>query len=211
MTAGTLTIGTDNPAFPPYFLENDGRSKDGAMGARRPDQRRTASRAPSPIAVAERLGFAKAEVTWIVVPFANSFAPGAKTFDIYLNQVSFKPERAETADLSDGYYFGNQSLVALKSSPVASATTIAALKDFVFGAQVGTTSYDAITSVIAPTKDPQVYDTNDAAIEAAEATARSTASSSTCRRPTSSPTSSSRIRPSSASSRVARPSTSASS
>ena len=117
-------------------------------------------------AVADRLGFPKAEVTWVVVPFANSFAPGPKTFDIFLNQVSFKPERAQTADLSDGYYFGNQSLVALKSSPVAKVTSIAALKDFVFGAQVGTTSYDAITSVIAPSKDPLVFDTNDAAIEA---------------------------------------------
>ena len=54
----------------------------------------------------------------------------------------------------------------LKTSPLATATSIAALKDSIFGAQVGTTSYDAITSVIAPTKDPQVFDSNDAAIQA---------------------------------------------
>ena len=100
------------------------------------------------------------------MPFANAFAPGPKDFDFDLNQVSFKPERAETADLTDGYYFGNQSLVVLKTSPLATATSIAALKDSIFGAQVGTTSYDAITEVIAPTKEPQVFDSNDAAIQA---------------------------------------------
>ena len=87
-----------------------------------------------------------------MVPFANSYAPGPKTFDFDLNQVNYKPERTQTADLSKGYYFGNQALVVLKASPLAKATSVAALKDYVYGAQVGTTSYDAIASVIAPTK-----------------------------------------------------------
>ena len=165
VTAGTFTIGTDNPAYPPYFLENDGGTKTDPWELGDPTNGNGFESAVG-YAIADRLGFTKAEVTWVVVPFANSFAPGPKAFDIDLNQVSFKPERAQTADLSDGYYFGNQSLVALKSSPVAKVTSIAALKDFVFGAQVGTTSYDAITSLIAPSKDPQVFDTNDAAIEA---------------------------------------------
>ncbi len=117
-------------------------------------------------AIVERLGFAKADVTWVVVPFANAFAPGPKTFDFDLNQVSYKVERTKTADLSVGYYFGNQSLVVLKDSPLAKATSVAQLKDYVYGAQVGTTSYDAIAEIIAPTKETRVYDTNDAAIEA---------------------------------------------
>ena len=41
-----------------------------------------------------------------------------------------------------------------------------ALKDFQFGAQVGTTSYNLIQNVIQPTKETKVYDTNDAAVEA---------------------------------------------
>lgn len=165
VTPGTLTIGTDNPAYPPYFLENEGGAKTDPWELGDPTNG-TGFESAVGFAIAAELGFDKAEVTWVVVPFTNSFAPGPKTFDIDLNQVSYKVERAQTADLSDGYYFGNQSLVALKSSPVAKVTAVAGLKDFVFGAQVGTTSYDAITSLIAPTKDPLVFDSNDAAIEA---------------------------------------------
>ena len=63
------------------------------------------------------------------VPFDNAFAPGPKDFDIDINQVSFTPERAQTVDMSDGYYFVNQAVVAHKDTPVAKATTLAELKD----------------------------------------------------------------------------------
>ncbi len=165
VSAGTFTIGTDNPAYPPYFLENADGSKTDPWELGDPTNG-TGFESAVGYAIAEQLGFSKEEVTWVVVPFANSFAPGPKTFDIDLNQVSFKPERAESADLSEGYYFGNQSLVAMEGTPIASATKISDLKDYTFGAQVGTTSLDAINSVIAPTKTAQVYDTNDAAIQA---------------------------------------------
>jgi polar amino acid transport system substrate-binding protein len=165
VTPGKLTLGTDNPAYPPYFAENADGTKTDPWELGDPTNGQGFEAAVG-AAIAEQLGFNKDEVIWTVVPFANAFAPGPKDFDIDLNQVSFKPERAETADLSEGYYFGNQSLVVLKTSPLATATSIAALKDSIFGAQVGTTSYDAITSVIAPTKDPQVFDSNDAAIQA---------------------------------------------
>jgi polar amino acid transport system substrate-binding protein len=164
-TPGALTVGTDNPAYPPYFLENPDGSKTDPWELGDPTNA-TGFESAVAYAIADQIGFAREDVTWVVVPFLNSFAPGPKTFDFYVNQVSFKPERAQTADLSDGYYFGNQSLVVLKDSPLASATTIAELKAGTYGAQVGTTSYDAIVNVIAPTADPQVYDTNDLAIEA---------------------------------------------
>jgi polar amino acid transport system substrate-binding protein len=164
-TPGTLTIGTDNPAYPPYFLENADGHKTAPWELGDPTNG-TGFESAVAYAIAERLGFAKTEVAWTFVAFTDSYAPGPKTFDLDFNQVSYKPERAQTADLSDGYYFGNQSLVVLKKSPLASVTSIAALKDYVYGAQVGTTSYDAIGSVIAPSKDAQVFDSNDAAIEA---------------------------------------------
>lgn len=165
VTPGTLTIGTDNPAYPPYFLENADGSKTDPWELGDPTNA-TGFESAVAYAIADQLGFSREQVTWVVVPFANAFAPGPKDFDLDLNQVSYKPERAETADLSDGYYFGNQSLVVLKSSPLASATSIAELKDYTFGAQVGTTSYDAIVELIQPTKEVQVYDSNDAAIQA---------------------------------------------
>ena len=141
-TAGTLTIGTDSPAFPPWFADDtpaNGKGFEGAVAA----------------AVADTLGFSPAEVKWIKVPFNSSYAPGKKDFDFDINQVTDKPERRQTADLSVGYYFGNQSLVVMKNSPIGklAATgklTVTAMKPFIFGAQVGTTSYDAINTLIAP-------------------------------------------------------------
>ena len=100
------------------------------------------------------------------MPFNNSYAPGPKTFDFDLNQVTATAARAESADLTDGYYFGPQTVVTLKSSPFAKATTIAELQSAKFGAQVGTTSLDAINNVIKPTKEASVFDSNDAAVQA---------------------------------------------
>ena len=165
VAAGKLTIGTDNPAYPPYFAANAAGAKTAPWELGDPANGKGFESAVG-YAVAERLGFAKADVTWVVVPFANAFAPGPKTFDFDLNQVSYKVERTKTADLSIGYYFGNQSLVVLKTSPLAKATSVAQLKDYVYGAQVGTTSYDAIAAIIAPTKEKRVYDSNDAAVQA---------------------------------------------
>jgi polar amino acid transport system substrate-binding protein len=165
VTPGKFTIGTDNPAYPPYFAENADKHQTAPWEIGDPTNGQGFESAVG-YAIADRLGFDKADVAWLVVPFANSFAPGPKTFDIDLNQVNFKTERTQTADLTKGYYFGNQALVVLKDSPLAKATTVAELKDYVYGAQVGTTSYDAIATVIAPSKAALVYDTNDLAIKA---------------------------------------------
>ena len=75
-------------------------------------------------------------------------------------------ERAKAVDLSDGYYDLNQAVVALIDSPAAAATSIADLKAYTFGAQVGTTSYDAIENVIDPTPETQVFNDNAGAIQA---------------------------------------------
>ena len=122
VTPGKLTIGTDNPAYPPYFAENADGTRPRPWESGDPTNGEGFESAVG-YAIAERLGFDKADVAWIVVPFANSYAPGPKTFDFDLNQVTYKAERTQTADLSKGYYFGNQALVVLKDSPLAKATT----------------------------------------------------------------------------------------
>jgi polar amino acid transport system substrate-binding protein len=167
LAAGKLTIGTDNPAYSPYWLPRDGGntppwdtefSGDPTTG--------TGFESAVAYAVADKLGFTSDQVAWVAVKFDNSYAPGPKPFDFYLAQVSYSPERAQNVDLSDGYYWLNQSLVAVGGTPIASAKTIADLKGYQFGAQAGTTSYDTIVNVIKPDKDPKVYDSNDAAIQA---------------------------------------------
>ena len=162
VTDGTLTIGTDNPAYPPYF---DTDPADPAWELGNPTNGKGFESAVA-YAVADELGFSADEVTWVAVKFDNAYAPGPKTFDFDINQVSYTSERAQAVDLSDGYYFLNQSLVAVGGTPIAEATSLADLAGYQFGAQVGTTSYDTIVEVIKPTKEPRVYDSNDAAIEA---------------------------------------------
>jgi polar amino acid transport system substrate-binding protein len=163
---GTLTIGTDNPAYPPYFEFSDSPTEPWELGDPTTGGGFEGAFA---YALAEQLGYSRDEVVWTVVPFANSFAPGPKAFDIDINQVSYEPERAENVDMSEGYYFVNQSVVARKDTPAAAATTLTELKEFRLGAQVGTTSLETIETVIAPTAAASVYDTNDAAIAALNA------------------------------------------
>ena len=157
--AGTLTIGTDNPAYPPWF--GGGEIKGSKWKINDPT---TGKGYESAVAyeVAKRLGFAKAEVGWVVVPFSRSFAPGKKPFDFFVNQVSVTPQRAKNVGFSTSYYNVNQAVVGLKGKPIASVKTLAGLKRFKLGAPIGTTSYDYIVKHI-KSPDPAVYDTlNDA-------------------------------------------------
>jgi polar amino acid transport system substrate-binding protein len=165
VTSGKLTVGTDNPAYPPYFSDE---TKDPNWELGNPNNGKGFESAMA-YAIADKLGFTKDQVVWVYVPFNNSYAPGAKTFDFDINQVSKTAAREETADLSDGYYLGNQALVTLKSSTFAKATTIPELVAGKFGAQVGTISYDTIVDVIKPTAAAMAYDTTDAAIAALKA------------------------------------------
>jgi polar amino acid transport system substrate-binding protein len=160
MTAGKLTIGADNPAFPPYY---DPDPADPAWELGNPNNGKGFESAVA-YAVAEQLGFAKEDVTWIPVPFNNAIAPGDKEFDLYLSQVSFNEERAGVVDLSDGYFDLNQTVIALADNPIANVTTVEGLKPFRLGAPSGTTSYDYIVDNIQPTQDASAYNSLDEAI-----------------------------------------------
>ena len=156
-----LTIGTDNPAYPPWFggkekapwKVSDPRSGEGFESA-------------VAFAVADKLGFSKGEVKWIVVPFNTSFAPGPKKFDFDINEISYTPARAKVVDFSNSYYNVNQAIVVKNGTPIAQAKSIADLKPYKLGVQIGTTSYQFIKDHIKPSKQPAVYDTNDAAVAA---------------------------------------------
>ena len=159
---GVLTVGADNPAFPPWF---EGAEKTKPWKVSDPYSGKGYESAVA-YAIASQLGFPKAKVKWTVVPFNNSFRPGKKPFDFDINQVSFSPERARAVDFSMSYYFVNQAVVGRKGTPIAKAKSIAALKPYKLGAQVGTTSYQYINRFIRPSSKPLVYDTNDAAVQA---------------------------------------------
>jgi polar amino acid transport system substrate-binding protein len=148
-TPGRLTVGTDKPAYPPYYEDNDPTNGKGFESA-------------VAYAVAKQLGFGHAQVKWTVVPFNSSYAPGPKHFDFDINQISITPARAKHVDFSSPYFTAPQAVVALKKSPAANATSLAALADAKLGVQVGTTSLDAVTASIKPKSQPQVFnDSND--------------------------------------------------
>ncbi|AIR97775.1 ABC transporter substrate-binding protein [Streptomyces glaucescens] len=149
-TPGRLTIATDEPAYEPWFRDGDPASGEGFESA-------------VAYAVAERLGYGKGAVVWQRVPFNKAFAPGAKTFDFDINQVSISDERRKAVDFSAGYYDVRQAVIALKGSKAAKAKSVADLKDVTLGAQVGTTSLRYIEDVVRPERPAAVYARNDQA------------------------------------------------
>ena len=67
---------------------------------------------------------------------------------------------------SSSYYEVGQGLVVLKGTKIAAVHSLAGLRGFKLGAQLGTTSYAAIQAAIKPTTKPAVYDSNAAAVQA---------------------------------------------
>jgi polar amino acid transport system substrate-binding protein len=149
-TKGALTVATDKPAYPPWFQGNNPANGKGYESA-------------VAYAVAAQLGFKKSQVKWAYEPFNDSYAPGPKKFDFDINEVSVTPQRAQVVTFSSSYYNVQQSLVALKGTPIITKHAPADLKKYVFGDQIGTTSLAFINSQIQPTQTPKVYETlNDA-------------------------------------------------
>jgi polar amino acid transport system substrate-binding protein len=153
---GSLTIGTDNPAYPPYFQGGTENGSDWKINDPSTGQGFESAVA---YAIADRMGFSTDQVTWTVVKFAQSYAPGPKSFDFDINQISYSAKRAQAVDFSQSYYDVNQALVVVKDTPIASATSVADLQQYTLAAPLGTTSYDLITNYIQPTSDPGVYQT----------------------------------------------------
>jgi len=148
VTEGKFTVGTGEPAYYPWVIDDAPESGEGFESA-------------VAYAVAEQLGFAADDVVWVRSTFDQAIAPGPKDFDVNLQQFSITPERAENVDFSSPYYETTQVVVTVEGSPAASATSIADLQGLLIGAQTGTTSFDAIEQEIAPTAGAQVFNTND--------------------------------------------------
>jgi polar amino acid transport system substrate-binding protein len=165
VNAGQLTIGTDNPAFPPWF---EG-TKEFDPWDPTTEPTKKGYEQETAYAIAEQLGFTDAEVKWTVVPFNQSFRPGPKSFDFDINQISYLPARAQAVDFSDSYYDVEQAIVTVEGSKIADAGSIADLEDAKLGAQIGTTSLDAVNDTIQPSSEPSVYDTNNDAVSALKA------------------------------------------
>ena len=122
VTNGTLTLATDNPAFPPWF---GGGEKKGSIWKVNDPSTGKGYESAVAYAVARKLGFGPSKVTWAYVPFNKSFAPGKKDFDLFINQVSITPARAKNVDFSSSYYNVSQAIVGVAGKPITKRTGLA--------------------------------------------------------------------------------------
>ncbi|MCD5347706.1 ABC transporter substrate-binding protein [Agromyces sp. S2-1-8] len=148
VTPGKLTVGTGEPAYFPWVLDDAPESGKGFEAA-------------VAYAVADELGYARDDVVWVRTTFDQAIAPGPKDFDLNLQQFSITDERAESVDFSSPYYETTQVVITVEGSPASGASSIADLKPLLIGAQTGTTSFDAIEQVIQPAAGAMVFNTND--------------------------------------------------
>lgn len=153
VTAGKLTIATDNPALEPWFIGNDpttGEGFESAIGYE--------------IAVA--LGFDPHNVQWRRVKFDKIIAPGAKNFDFALDEVTIRDDRKKAVDFSTSYFDVTQGVVGLSHGKFASAKSLSQLRSAKLGARAGTTSLTAIGEAIKPTTPARSFASMQDAIDA---------------------------------------------
>ncbi len=143
---GVLTAATDEPAFAPWFVTNTPANGKGYESA-------------VTYAIAARLGFRKSQVMWVKEPFTSAYAPGPKNFDFDINEVSYTPQRATAVTFSASYYPVQQSIVAIKGTPIVTRHSPAELKTYLYGDQIGTTGLTFINTQIQPAATPKVFDT----------------------------------------------------
>jgi polar amino acid transport system substrate-binding protein len=159
-----LTVATGDPAFPPWW--------EGGITEKHPEWKLNdpylgqGFEGAVTFEVAERLDFSEDRVTFVPIGFNESFAPGPKSFDFGLQQISYLPERAEDVDFSESYYDVHQALVSIRGSRIADASSLEELSGATLGAPIGTTSLDYIEGTIQPGPQPAVYDDLSAAVRA---------------------------------------------
>ncbi len=140
---GKLTVGTGDPVYPPWMLNNDPASGEGFENG-------------LVYALAAELGFAPEDVVWVGQTFDQTIAPGAKPYDFAIQQISVTEARAEVVSFSQVYYQPEKAVIALPGSAVEGATSFAELQDARWGAVIGTTDNDYLVNILG-VEDAAIY------------------------------------------------------
>lgn len=157
ITDGKLTIATGNPAYFPWVMDNDPASGKGFEAA-------------VAYAVAAAMGFEDTEVIWTSASFDQSIQPGSKDFDFNLQQFSITADREKVVDFSLPYYSAAMAVLTRKTVVDAGAKPdLSSLKGLIWGADANTTGLQMIQGLIAPTKDPLLYNDNNDVVAAMKA------------------------------------------
>jgi polar amino acid transport system substrate-binding protein len=144
VSPGLLTVGTSDPVYPPWMLNNDPASGEGFENG-------------LIYALAEEMGFSRNQVVWVTGTFEQLIAPGAKNFDFAINQISVTEPRKEVVSFSQVYFQPDKAVIALPGAAVASATTYAQLREARWGAVIGTTDLAYLENVLG-VQGAAVYD-----------------------------------------------------
>ncbi|MCB1389483.1 MAG: amino acid ABC transporter substrate-binding protein [Rhodobacteraceae bacterium] len=152
---GYLTVGTSDPVYPPWMMNDSPESGEGFENA-------------LVYALAGEMGFTHDQVQWVRLTFEQIIAPGDKPFDFAINQVSVTPARAEVVGFSQVYYQSDKAVIALPGSPVVGATSFADLRGARWGAAIGTTDLAYLENVIG-VSDVAVYDDQVGVFQAMQA------------------------------------------
>ena len=147
LEAGSLTIATGDPAFPPYVIDDKPESGEGFEAA-------------LALAVAKELGFEGDTVKWVRTSFDTAVAGSDNNFDFNLQQFTINDERKQVVSFSDPYYTSNQAVVGYADGPGKDVTKLSDLKALKLGAAAGTTSLQFITDTIKPDVEPFAFNSN---------------------------------------------------
>lgn len=147
LEAGSLTIATGDPAFPPYVLDDAPESGEGFESA-------------VALAVAKELGFEGDTVKWVRTSFDTAVAGSDSSNDFNLQQFTINDERKEVVSFSDPYYTANQAVLGYADGPGKDVTKLSDLKTLRLGAAAGTTSLQFILDVIQPDAEPFAFNSN---------------------------------------------------
>ena len=144
LNPGFLTVGTGDPVYPPWMLNNDPASGEGFENA-------------LIYALAAEMGFAPEQVRWVGNTFEQTIAPGDKNFDFAINQVSVTEARAEVVTFSQVYFQPDKAVIALPGSAVEGAGSFEDLRAARWGATIGTTDLMYLENILG-VDNAAVYD-----------------------------------------------------
>ena len=154
---GVLTVATGNPAYFPWVIDDAPESGQGFEAA-------------VAYSLAEHMGYSADQVAWTRTTFDQAIQPGAKDYDLNMQQYSITEERKQTIAFSAPYYTSAAAILVRQPTVEAGAmATMASLKGLVWGAAAGTTSGGMIDDLIAPEASVLLYDDNADVTEALKA------------------------------------------
>jgi polar amino acid transport system substrate-binding protein len=148
--AGTLNVAAEHPYYEPFLIGEQANP--------------TGFEADVINEIADRLAIA--EVTWTNIAFDQLYAPGTKTWDLGVSEITITAERDQAVDFSEPYFTANQGILVRADSEFAGATSVAELKEAKFGAEAGTTGLDYVEDNVQPTQEVAQFDTTDVAAQA---------------------------------------------